>query len=65
MWSESQPAGICRLRPSKSELEITALDFGLGVGLNLEKEHPMLPNIGASLEFIQGKTLPGLAALET
>ena len=50
-----QPAGICRLSPSKSELEITSLNFGLGVGLNLEKENALLPNIGGSLEFSVGK----------
>jgi long-subunit fatty acid transport protein len=60
-----QPAGICRLRPSKSELEITALDFGLGVGLNLETEHPMLPNIGASLEFSVGKIRSRLDRFDT
>jgi long-chain fatty acid transport protein len=49
------PAGVCRLRPSKSELEITALNFGLGVGVNLEKENPLLPNIGASIEFSVGR----------
>ena len=48
------PAGVCRLSPSKSELEITALNFGLGVGLNLEKENALLPNIGASIEFSVG-----------
>jgi long-subunit fatty acid transport protein len=50
-----QPAGVCRLRPSKSELEITALNFGLGVGVNLEKENPLLPNIGGSIEFSVGR----------
>ena len=50
-----QPAGICRLSPSKSELEITSLNFGLGVGLNLEKENPLLPNIGTSIEFSVGR----------
>ena len=44
-----------RLLPVKSELEIQALNFGLGAGLNLEKEHPMLPNIGASIEFSIGR----------
>jgi hypothetical protein len=49
------PAGTCQLEPSKSNLEITALNFGLGAGLNLEKENPWLPNIGASLEFSIGR----------
>ena len=44
-----------RLFPVKSSLEIQALNFGLGAGLNLEKEHPMLPNIGASIEFSVGR----------
>jgi len=47
--------GVCRALPTKSELEITSLNFGLGVGLNLEKENPLLPNIGGSLEFSVGK----------
>jgi long-chain fatty acid transport protein len=49
------PAGVCRLLPSKSSLEITALNFGLGTGINLEKENRLLPNIGASLEFSVGR----------
>jgi long-chain fatty acid transport protein len=49
------PAPVCRVLPAKSELEITALNFGLGVGLNLQKENPLLPNIGASLEFSVGR----------
>ena len=49
------PGAVCRLAPSKSELEMTTLNFGLGVGLNLEKEHPMLPNIGGSIEFSVGR----------
>jgi long-chain fatty acid transport protein len=44
-----------RLFPVRSELEITALNFGLGAGINLEKQHPLLPNIGASLEFSFGR----------
>jgi len=47
--------GVCRVLPVKSELEIQALNFGLGAGLNLEKENPLLPNIGASLEFSVGR----------
>ena len=50
-----QAPGVCRLRPSKSTLEITALNFGLGVGLNLEKENALLPNIGGSIEFSVGR----------
>ncbi len=49
------PAGLCRLLPVKSELEIRALNLGLGAGLNLEKENAWLPNIGASLEFSIGR----------
>src|SRR5262245_48913410 len=29
------PTPVCRVLPAKSQLEITALNFGLGVGLNL------------------------------
>ncbi|HET7340806.1 MAG TPA: outer membrane protein transport protein, partial [Methylomirabilota bacterium] len=47
--------GVCRLFPVKSELEIQALNFGLGTGLNLAKDNPLLPNIGASLEFSVGR----------
>jgi len=47
--------GVLQLFPVKSQLEIQALNFGLGAGLNLEKEHPLLPNIGASLEFSVGR----------
>jgi long-chain fatty acid transport protein len=43
-----------RLFPVTSRLDITALNFGGGVGLNLAKIHPLLPNIGGSLEFSQG-----------
>lgn len=44
-----------RLFPVKSDLDITALNFGLGAGLNLEKANPWLPNIGVSLEFSVGR----------
>ena len=44
-----------RLLPVKSDLEITALNFGLGAAVNLEKENPWLPNIGVSLEFSFGR----------
>ena len=47
--------GVVRLLPVRSELEIRALNLGLAAGINLEKEHPMLPNIGASLEFSIGR----------
>jgi long-chain fatty acid transport protein len=47
--------GTVRLFPAHSELEIQALNFGLGTGLNLEKDNPLLPNIGASLEFSVGR----------
>jgi len=43
-----------RFLPVKSELEITSLNFGFGAGLNLKKENPLLPNIGASIEFSIG-----------
>ena len=49
------PAGLCRLLPVKSELEIRALNFGFGAGLNLQKENAWLPDIGASLEFSVGR----------
>lgn len=49
------PAPLCRLLPVKSELEIKALNLGLGAGLNLAKDNPWLPNIGASLEFSIGR----------
>jgi long-subunit fatty acid transport protein len=49
------PPGLCRLLPVKSELEITALNFGLGAAVNLEKENPFLPNVGVSLEFSFGR----------
>jgi long-subunit fatty acid transport protein len=46
---------IQRLLPVQSELEITALNFGLGAAVNLEKENPWLPNVGVSLEFSFGR----------
>ena len=48
------PPGLCRLLPVQSQLEITALNFGLGAAVNLEKENPLLPNVGVSLEFSFG-----------
>jgi hypothetical protein len=47
--------GVVRLLPVRSELEMRALNLGLAAGINLEKEHPLLPNIGASLEFSIGR----------
>jgi long-subunit fatty acid transport protein len=47
--------GGTRLFPVRSDLEIKALNFGLGAALNLEKESPWLPNIGMSLEFSFGR----------
>jgi long-subunit fatty acid transport protein len=52
----ADPAGgVVRLFPVKSQLEIQALNFGLATGLNLEKAHPLLPNIGGSIEFSVGR----------
>ncbi len=49
------PAIAAQLFPVKSSLQITALDFGLGVGINLAKMHPLLPNVGASVELSIGR----------
>ena len=52
----NDPAGgVVRLLPVRSQLEIRALNFGLGAAVNLQKESPLLPNIGASLEFSLGR----------
>ena len=52
----NDPAGgVVRLLPVRSQLEIRALNFGLGAAVNLQKESPLLPNIGASLEFSFGR----------
>ena len=52
----ADPAGgVVQLFPVKSQLEIQALNFGLAAGLNLEKEHRLLPSIGASIEFSVGR----------
>jgi long-chain fatty acid transport protein len=40
--------------PVQSNLDITALNFGAAVGLNLAKLHPLLPNLGGSIEFSHG-----------
>ena len=62
----ADPAGgIVRLLPVKSALEIKALNFGLAAGLNLEKENPWLPNIGASLEFSVGRIRSRLERFDT
>jgi len=47
--------GLSRLFPVRSKLDIHAVNFGLGAGINLEKERAWLPNIGASLEVSVGK----------
>jgi long-chain fatty acid transport protein len=54
-FNDPANGGVVRLLPVRSELEIRALNLGLAAGINLEKEHPMLPNIGASLEFSIGR----------
>ena len=52
----SDPAGgVVRLLPVRSQLEIRALNFGLGAAVNLQKESPLLPSLGASLEFSFGR----------
>jgi len=62
----NDPAGgVVRLLPVRSELEIRALNLGLAAGINLEKEHPMLPNIGASLEFSLGRIRSRLDRFDT
>jgi long-subunit fatty acid transport protein len=62
----SDPAGgIVRLLPVRSQLEIRALNFGLGAAVNLEKEHPLLPSIGASLEFSIGRIRSRLERFDT
>lgn len=54
-FNDPANGGVVRLLPVRSQLEIRALNFGLGAAVNLEKEHPLLPNIGASLEFSIGR----------
>lgn len=52
----SNPAGgVVQLSPTRSALAIRAVNLGLGAAINLEKESPWLPNIGASLEFSVGR----------
>jgi long-subunit fatty acid transport protein len=48
------PPGTSRLFPVQSKMEFTAVDVGAGVGVNLSKQHRLLPDIGASLEFSYG-----------
>jgi long-subunit fatty acid transport protein len=54
-FQDPASAGVFQLFPVKSKLEIQAVDFGFGAGVNLEKQSPWLPNIGASLEFSVGR----------
>jgi long-subunit fatty acid transport protein len=56
---------VSRLFPVRSELQIQAVNFGLGAGVNLEKQHPLLPNIGASLEFSLGRVRARLRRFAT
>jgi long-subunit fatty acid transport protein len=53
--TDPQGGPLGRLFPVRSELDIHAVNFGLGAAINLEKENPLLPNIGASLEISVGK----------
>lgn len=48
---DPRTGGAARLFPVKSDLDITALDFGAGVGINLAKVNPLLPNLGVSIEL--------------
>src|SRR5262245_20022840 len=57
------PPGLCRLLPVQSEVQITALNFVLGAGVNLEKENPFLPNLGVSLESSFGRIKSRLTRL--
>lgn len=54
-----------RLAPVRSKLDLQALNFGLGAAVNLAKEHPLLPNIGASLEFSFGRIRARLERFDT
>ena len=53
----SRPAARCQrlLAREVGRSRSPALNFGLGAGVNLEKENPWLPNIGVSLEFSFGR----------
>jgi len=48
------PTLLARVNPVKSRLEVTAFNIGAGVGLDLAKTHPLLPNIGFSIEASHG-----------
>ena len=51
----ADPTGaVSRFFPVQSKIEVTALNVGAGVGVNLSKEHRLLPDIGASIEFSYG-----------
>jgi long-chain fatty acid transport protein len=65
VFNADPAGGLNRLLPIKSDLEIQALNFGLGAGLNLEKQNPWLPNIGASLEFSIGRIRARLQRFDT
>ena len=43
-----------RLLAAKSSLDVTALNVGTGVALNLSKQYRLLPDIGGSIEFSHG-----------
>src|SRR3989442_13175933 len=40
-----------RLFPVKSSLDVTALNVGAGVGLNLSRDYRLLPDIGGRIQF--------------
>src|SRR2546427_5407023 len=44
-----------RLFPAKPSLDVTALNVGAGVGLNLSRDYRLLPDIGGSIEFSHGE----------
>lgn len=46
--------GYWRHYPVQSDMEINVRNYGIGVGINLAKNHPLLPNLGASVEFAEG-----------
>lgn len=43
-----------QLFPVESSLQVTALNVGAGIGLNLSKDYRLLPDIGGSIEFSNG-----------
>jgi long-chain fatty acid transport protein len=65
VFNTDPAGGLNRLLPIRSDLEIQALNFGLGAGLNLEKQNAWLPNIGASLEFSVGRIRSRLERFDT